>query len=421
MAPPRARRRGRRPGPVTLGCLQAVMHGVLLWQPHRPAASAFRPSSGARLDRAAVRCRIGPRARPLSPPLRGHRVLAAGSLEAAQAPAGPAPRGRARRPAPSRSPRSAPRTCAGRGGARQSHRPAPRRSPPRPPPVSRFSRAWRNGPTPGWRRPCPAAASAARLAAPTSAMIAPVARPTSAAVGASSASTRPSMCNSSRYGRHRTWCSFISSPAVTAIQRPSCRGTYIQWCSAPAFQGLWSFFPKIRLPLQPVKFFIANVMKRLLSRTSPRIELRHWIPGPMMAPDIRSRYIGGTASAIGRGHGRLRFPARRPRSRDCGRSPVNVEECRRGGIGLARHVVYGCARADQGLAGDPVVMAAQQQVHGICPLRCRRHDGPHHGLGRAAARPVLPVGPHGQLARVWRRVSGALAPAPLCGNLGFMT
>jgi hypothetical protein len=94
MAPPRARRRGRRPGPVTLGCLQAVMHGVLLWQPHRPAASAFRPSSGARLDRAAVRCRIGPRARPLSPPLRGHRVLAAGSLEAAQAPAGPAPRGR---------------------------------------------------------------------------------------------------------------------------------------------------------------------------------------------------------------------------------------------------------------------------------------------------------------------------------------
>ena len=153
----------------------------------------------------------------------------------------------------------------------------------------------------------------------------------------------------------------------------------------------------------------------LISRTYRRIELRHRVPGPVMAPDIRSRYAGGTASAIGQGHGRLRFPARRPRSRDCGRSPVNVEECRRGGIGLARHVVYGCARADQGLAGDPVVMAAQQQVHGIGPLRCRRHDGPHHGVGRAAARPVLPVGPHGQLARVWRSAPGfrsARASAP---------
>ena len=103
-------------------------------------------------------------------------------------------------------------------------------------------------------------------------------------------------------------------------------------------------------------------------------------------------------------------------SRGCCRSPVNVEEGRRRGIGPARHVVDSCARGAQGLAADPVMMAAQQQVHWIGPLRCRRHDGPHHGLGRAAACPVLPVGGHGQFARVRRRAPGfrcARASAPM--------
>ena len=73
--------------------------------------------------------------------------------------------------------------------------------------------------------------------------------------------------------------------------------------------------------------------------------------------------------------------------------PVNAAQQRRfRGVSLAWQVLYAGPRGRQGLAGDPVMVAAQQQVHRMPPLGSRRDDHPNHRLCRAAARPVLTPG-----------------------------
>jgi len=52
------------------------------------------------------------------------------------------------------------------------------------------------------------------------------------------------------------------------------------------------------------------------------------------------------------------------------------------------------------------MMTAQQQVHRMGPSGRRRHDDPHHGLSRAATRPVLTKG-IGSLARARVQASQA--------------
>ena len=78
--------------------------------------------------------------------------------------------------------------------------------------------------------------------------------------------------------------------------------------------------------------------------------------------------------------------SRTARSRDCCRSPANVEECRRRGIGHARHVVDRCARDDRGLAGDPVMEVSAQLAQERVVRLVRRYLDPrvHH------VRPVRP-------------------------------
>jgi hypothetical protein len=161
-----ARARGRRPGPVALGCLQAVMHGVLLRQPR---------SVGRRHIHAIIRppIRIGPRfpdglaqgpdRKALALPLCSSVTESwrPAPFGAARRPAGPAPGAahgvlhrpdrRGQRLEPCRTRRSAAESPS-RAVAIASSAAA----------VSRFSRTWRNGPAPGWRRPCPATASTAR-------------------------------------------------------------------------------------------------------------------------------------------------------------------------------------------------------------------------------------------------------------------
>jgi len=59
------------------------------------------------------------------------------------------------------------------------------------------------------------------------------------------------------------------------------------------------------------------------------------------------------------------------------------------GVSYNWQVVYGRARGGQDLPGNPVVVAAQKQVHRMRPPGDRRHDHPDHRPGGAAARTVL--------------------------------
>jgi hypothetical protein len=71
--------------------------------------------------------------------------------------------------------------------------------------------------------------------------------------------------------------------------------------------------------------------------------------------------------------------------------PVNgfQQQRRLGGAGPARQVFDAGSRGRQSLAGDAVMMTAQQQVYWMPPLSGRRHDHPYHGIRRTAARTVL--------------------------------
>jgi hypothetical protein len=88
------------------------------------------------------------------------------------------------------------------------------------------------------------------------------------------------------------------------------------------------------------------------------------------------------------------------RSSDFRAIPVNDFQQRRlGGVGLARQVFDAGPRVRQSLAGDAVMMTAQQQVYRMPSLRGRRHDHPYHGMRRTAARTVFIPG-----CRVWQQV-----------------
>jgi hypothetical protein len=110
------------------------------------------------------------------------------------------------------------------------------------------------------------------------------------------------------------------------------------------------------------------------------------------------------------------------RSHDFGAGPGCVlKQRRRRSIGSARQVFYARPRSSKSPMGNPVMMAAQQQVHRTRPLGCRRHDHSYHGTGRAAACTVLAAyrlsGPG---SGGGRPASCALVPEPLCRNLGFL-
>lgn len=107
-------------------------------------------------------------------------------------------------------------------------------------------------------------------------------------------------------------------------------------------------------------------------------------------------------------------------SADLGGMPVAVRvNPGRGAVGYPGQLAHGCPPGRQGLARDPVVMTAQQQLGPMRPGRGRRHGHLYHRPGRAAAGPVGEAGrrftrrngvierPHGRAAVSGRRVQGS--------------